>query len=78
MSTSTLPRWRATTRARVTVQIEVDVGSWGPDCDLAQVYRQGSESAIGRVRQALTRDSGMRVLKVTGVEAFSTSMEASK
>ena len=78
MSDRQLPRWRATTTARVTVQVEVHVGSWGPECDLNQVYRQASESAISRVRRAFEGVSGTRIVKVSAVEAISTSMEVSR
>jgi hypothetical protein len=58
------PRYSA--NARVQLTIEVDVGSsWGSDCTVAQVHKQGEEEAIGCVRQllqeAITGDD--RILK---------------
>ena len=72
-----LPHCRTTTSARVTLQLEVNVGSWGPECDLAQVYRQASEGAIGRIRKALelSNPNGVRIVKVTSVDAITTSLE---
>ncbi len=52
--------------ARVQLTIEVDVGSsWGGDCTVAQVHKQGEEEAIGCVRQLLdeARRSDVHALK---------------
>jgi hypothetical protein len=39
------------TYARATLTIEVrNIGSWGPGCQLDQVYRQAAEAAIGKIR----------------------------
>ena len=43
-------------RARVTVTLEIDVGSnWGADCTVEQVYKQGAEEAVGRMRNVLDK-----------------------
>lgn len=47
------PTIRTSTSALVQVTVEVRAGSWGDGCDLAQVYKQASESAIGKLRRAL-------------------------
>jgi hypothetical protein len=71
------PTARTSTVARVTITLEVEVGSWGPECDLAQVYRQGSESALGKIR-AMIGNSGyganIRIVKAGPVEALTTTM----
>ena len=36
--------------ARVRVVLELQVGSWGDDCPMAQVYRQAADSALEQVR----------------------------
>lgn len=38
-----------TVHATVRVEIEFTEGSWGPDCDLAQVYKQAKEGAIQKL-----------------------------
>jgi hypothetical protein len=72
------PHVRTTTSARVSVTVEVQVGSWGPDCDLAQVYRQGSDGAIGKLRRLFERESGVRVVSVDAVQALTTDIEVRK
>lgn len=71
------PRVRTTTGARVKLTIELkNLGSWGPDCQIDQVYRQAIEAAIGRVRRAFQSDpSGIKIIGVPSVEAITTSME---
>jgi hypothetical protein len=40
--------------ARATFTIEVsNIGSWGHECQLAQIYKQATESAVGKIRNAL-------------------------
>ena len=54
---------RITAYARATVTIEVTgLGSWGPECQNDQVFRQASEAAIGRIRNC--RD--LRNVRVIG------------
>lgn len=44
------------TKATVQVTVEVEAsGCWGPECSMEQVIRQASESAVGQIRNALTR-----------------------
>lgn len=71
------PRVRTTTGARVTLTIEIsDVGSWGPDCQMDQVYRQALEAAIGRVRNAFAKDArGVKIIGAPVVQAITTGME---
>lgn len=74
------PTARLTTTARVTVTLEVEVGSWAPECDLAQVYRQGSETALGKVRNMISgsRYHGIRIVQAGPVEALTTNMDVRK
>lgn len=71
------PIVRTTTGARVTLTIEIsNVGSWGPDCQMDQVYRQALESAMGRVRNAFAKDArGVKIIGVPVVQAITTDME---
>lgn len=75
--TNNLQRVRTTTNARVRLTIEVPVGSWGPACQLDQVYRQAIEEAVGKVRR-LIEPVGCRVVGTVDVEAITTSLEGCK
>lgn len=68
--TTIKPTIRTSTSARVTVQIDITVGSWGPDCGLDQVYRQASFEAENRVRRMFEKP-GMNV-KTVRVEVVTT------
>lgn len=70
------PKVRLTTIAVVVVKVRVEVGSWGPDCKLDQVYRQAEESARGKIRNAMEK-SGARFSFVGNaeVQAITTDME---
>lgn len=72
---TTKPKVRTSTSARVTVTVEVNVGSWGPECELEQVYRQGSETAIGRLRRLIGSDPNVRITKIGQIEALTTRAE---
>jgi hypothetical protein len=42
---------KVTATARVTLTIEIEIpSSWGESCDLAQVHKQASETAVGMLR----------------------------
>lgn len=73
----TKQRVRTTTGARVTLTIEIsNVGSWGPECQMDQVYRQALEAAVGRVRNAFAKDArGVKIIGVPVVQAITTDME---
>ena len=72
------PTARTTTAARVTMTIEVlDIGSWGPDCQLDQVYRQAKEEAEHRVAKLLG-NSGIRLIGGSKVVAITTDMETGR
>ena len=60
------------TYATMTVTIEVrNLGSWGPQCQIDQVYRQAAESAIGYLSKLAQQEKGkFRIIgnaKVTAV-----------
>lgn len=69
------PVIKTRTLAKVTVQFEIEVGSWGPECGLDQVYRQASESAQGKVRRAF--DLPHMTVKTVRVEAITTRTDIS-
>jgi hypothetical protein len=68
---------RTTTGARVTVTLELtNLGSWGPDCKIDQVYHQAREAAIGRIRNAFAKDArGVKVVGTPQVQAITTDVE---
>ncbi|MCS3807855.1 hypothetical protein [Xanthomonas sp. 4461] len=68
------PTIRTSTSALVQVTVEVRAGSWGDGCDLAQVYRQASESAIGKLRRALQNEN-VRIVGVASIKAITTNTE---
>jgi hypothetical protein len=69
------PVIKTSTFAKVTVQFDIEVGSWGPECGLDQVYRQASESAQGKVRRAF--DLPRMSIKTVRVEAITTRTDIS-
>lgn len=77
MNKTQRPKVRTSTGATVQLTIELsNIGSWGPDCALSQVYDQALEAAIGRVRRAFAGDSrGIKIVGVPGVVAITTDME---
>lgn len=49
----------------VTVQVVLEISglsSWGPDCSIAQVHRQATEEAIGRVMRLVGEDHLARII----------------
>ena len=71
------PIVRTTTGATVSLTIELSgLGSWGPDCQMDQIYRQAKEAAIGRINHAFTDDRrGVRILGPVVVKAITTDLE---
>lgn len=73
----TKPHARTSTAAKVTLTIELtNLGSWGPDCTIDQVYRQAREAAIGRLNKVFKdHTSTTRILGPVVVEAITTDLE---
>ncbi|WP_070096470.1 hypothetical protein [Pseudomonas sp. NBRC 111139] len=71
------PHARTSTGAKVTITIEMtNLGSWGPDCTLDQVYRQAREAAIGRLNNVFKAHvATTRILGPVIVEAVTTDLE---
>lgn len=69
------PKVRTTTGAVVTLTVQIsNVGAWGPDCQIEQVYRQAIVEAKGRLAKALNS----RDIKFIGepvVKAITTDVE---
>ncbi|HDS1531939.1 TPA: hypothetical protein QEK88_001790 [Stenotrophomonas maltophilia] len=65
------PVIRTSTSALVQVTVEVRTGSWGEGCQLDQVYRQASASALGKLQRALEKE-GVRIVGVASIKAITT------
>ncbi|WEK32914.1 MAG: hypothetical protein P0Y58_12210 [Candidatus Pseudomonas phytovorans] len=71
------PHARTSTGAKVTITIEMtNLGSWGPDCTLDQVYRQAREAAVGRLNKVLKDHvATTRIMGSVIVEAITTDLQ---
>ncbi|QPN47330.1 hypothetical protein I5S86_10750 [Priestia aryabhattai] len=71
------PHARTRTGAKVTLTVELtNLGSWGPDCTLDQVYRQAREAAVGRLNKVFKDHlDTTRILGPIVVEAVTTDLE---
>lgn len=71
------PHARTSTGAKVTLTVELtNIGIWGPDCTIDQVYRQAREAAIGRLNKVFKDHSAStRILGPVVVEAITTELE---
>lgn len=69
------PKVRTTTGATVTLTVQIsNLGSWGPDCQMEQIYRQAIVEAKNRLSKAMNG----RDIKFIGepvVRAITTDME---
>ncbi|EOI7349417.1 hypothetical protein [Yersinia enterocolitica] len=73
------PVVRTTTNATVTLTIEIsNLGSWGPDCQTAQVYKQAIEAANGRLNKLFAGDKYVRILAGVKVTAITTAVERTR
>jgi hypothetical protein len=80
---------RRTAYATVTVTIDIETGTWGPECTLAQVTKQAEEEAHGRISRMLTQatqaDSQLHLkrdtlhgVRITGTSKVSVRLVAEK
>jgi len=63
----------------MTLELE-NLGSWGPDCELAQVYDQARQAAVSRISRAFASSDprinpGVRILGPVTVTAITTDLE---
>ena len=67
---------RTTTGAEVQLTIQMsNLGSWGSDCPLSQVYDQALEAAIGRLGRAFKDIGDIKVVGIPNVKAIITDMD---
>lgn len=51
--------------ARVTVEIQVDVGVWGGEANVSHLHKQAAGEAVRAVECVIQKEHNMHVLKVT-------------
>lgn len=56
--------------ARVTVKLDVLVGSWGDDCRMSQIVSQARESALEKVCRAVEKEDGVSIVGSPSVTAI--------
>ena len=62
-----------TTRAKVTVELVIEVNSrWGDDCPMKQVRQQAMEEAINKVGKVVGEARGFKSLRTVGHEIIVT------
>lgn len=70
------PIVRTTTGAKVTLTLELtNLGSWGPECKIDQVYKQALDQAVGRLGKLFQGQSNIRIVGRPIVQAISTDVE---
>ncbi|WP_129543821.1 hypothetical protein [Serratia sp. 1D1416] len=70
------PIVRTKTGAKVTLTLELtNLGSWGPECKIEQVYRQALEQAVGRLGRLFKGESNIRIIGRPVVQAITTDTE---
>jgi hypothetical protein len=66
-----MPVKRYSAHARVTLTVEVAVGSgWGEKCDLAQIYRQAEDEARRHLEHCFHKDSRARIVGRAKIDAI--------
>lgn len=73
------PIVRTKTGAKVTLTLELtNLGSWGPDCKIDQVYKQALDQAVGRLGRLFQGQSDIRIVGRPVVQAISTDVEVKR
>ncbi|MBH3246110.1 hypothetical protein I5N23_04330 [Serratia marcescens] len=70
------PVVRTKTGAKVTLTLELtNLGSWGPECQINQVYKQALDQAAGKLGRLLNGQSDIRIIGRPVVQAITTDVE---
>ncbi|TXE22825.1 hypothetical protein [Serratia ureilytica] len=70
------PVVRTKTGAKVTLTLELtNLGSWGPECQINQVYKQALDQATGKLGRLLNGQSDIRIVGRPVVQAITTDVE---
>ncbi|HHH1886675.1 TPA: hypothetical protein ACPY56_004187 [Yersinia enterocolitica] len=73
------PTVRTTTNATVTLTIELsNLGSWGPDCQMEQIYRQAIAAANGRLNKLFAGDKNVKIIAGAKITAITTDVERTR
>lgn len=70
------PVVRTRTGAKVTLTLELtNLGSWGPECQINQVYKQALDQAVGKLGRLFKGQSDIRIVGRPVVQAITTDVE---
>ncbi|MEL5662881.1 hypothetical protein PTT73_15210 [Serratia ureilytica] len=70
------PVVRTKTGAKVTLTLELtNLGSWGPECQINQVYKQALDQAVGKLGRIFKGQSDIRIVGRPVVQAITTDVE---
>lgn len=70
------PIIRTTTGAKVTLTLELtNLGSWGPECQIHQVYKQALDQAVGKLGRLFQGQSNIRIVGRPVIQAITTDVE---
>ncbi|MEL5258427.1 MULTISPECIES: hypothetical protein [Serratia] len=70
------PVVRTKTGAKVTLTLELkNLGSWGPECQINQVYKQALDQAAGKLGKLLNGQSDIRIVGRPLVQVITTDVE---
>lgn len=70
------PIVRTTTSAKVTLTLELtNLGTWGPECQIDQVYRQALAQAVGKLGRLFEGQRDLRIVGRPIVQAITTDTE---
>ena len=61
--------------AVVEITVEVKAQNWGPECTVEQAVEQATREATDKLRNVLSKDNGMRVLKAKAVRVICDAKE---
>ena len=67
------PLVRTKTSAKVTITLELtNLGTWGPECKIDQVYRQALAQAVGKLGRLFEGQRDVRIVGWPIVQAITT------
>lgn len=70
------PVVRTKTGAMVTLTLELtNLGSWGPECQINQVYKQALDQAVGKLGRLFQGQSDIRIIGRPVIQAITTDVE---
>lgn len=67
-----------TSSATIQLTIEVEVGSWSPECTINQAISQGTREASNVIKAALSGEKGLRILDAKCVRLITEQIRVSE